>query len=191
MLAKAYIPSRSIAAGALIWSIAATCQAAVHNPAGLYVCRLFVGIGEALFGQAVALYFSYWYKRTELAKRVGLFIACGALAGAFAGLISFGVSHINHPALEKWRILFLIEGLPSLLLAIVVLLFLPSRPETSRYLNENERTLQCTRLNAESLGDHNTGLDWTAVRRGFTSKRTWIAAIMYSCMNLGLSSVSR
>jgi hypothetical protein len=53
MLAKAYIPSRSIAAGALIWSIAATCQATVKNPAGLYVCRLFVGIGEALFGQAM------------------------------------------------------------------------------------------------------------------------------------------
>jgi hypothetical protein len=46
MLAKAYLPSRTIAAGALIWSIAATCQAAAYNPAGLYVCRLFVGVGE-------------------------------------------------------------------------------------------------------------------------------------------------
>lgn len=54
-------PSISISAGALIWSIAATCQAAAFNPAGLYVCRLFVGIGEAMFGQAMALHLSFWW----------------------------------------------------------------------------------------------------------------------------------
>ena len=48
LLAKAILPSTSIAAGALIWSTAATCQAAALNPAGLYVSRLFVGIGEGL-----------------------------------------------------------------------------------------------------------------------------------------------
>ncbi len=58
LLAKAILPSTSIAIGALIWSIAATCQATTLNPAGLYVCRLFVGVGEAGFGQAIVLYFT-------------------------------------------------------------------------------------------------------------------------------------
>ena len=48
LLAKAILPSTSIACGALIWSIAATCQAAAKNPAGLFVCRLFVGVGEGV-----------------------------------------------------------------------------------------------------------------------------------------------
>lgn len=60
LLAKQFLPSTTIACGALIWSCAATCQAAVTNPAGLYVCRLFVGVGEAMFGQAMALYFTMW-----------------------------------------------------------------------------------------------------------------------------------
>lgn len=68
LLAKAWLPSTSIATGALVWSIAATCQAATHNPAGLYVCRLFVGVGEAMFGQAMALYFTFWYRKSEIAK---------------------------------------------------------------------------------------------------------------------------
>lgn len=68
LLAKAWLPSTSIALGALIWSIAATGQAAVKNPAGLYTCRLFVGVGEALFGQAMALYFTVWYRKSEIAK---------------------------------------------------------------------------------------------------------------------------
>lgn len=50
LLAKAINPSYSIAAGALIWSISATCQAAAFNRAGLFVCRLGVGVGEAMFG---------------------------------------------------------------------------------------------------------------------------------------------
>lgn len=45
LLAKAILPSTSIAAGALIWSIAATAQAGTKAPAGVYVCRLFVGLG--------------------------------------------------------------------------------------------------------------------------------------------------
>jgi MFS family permease len=55
LLAKHVNPSRSIACGAMIWSIAAACMAATKNPAGVYVCRLFIGVGEALFGQACAL----------------------------------------------------------------------------------------------------------------------------------------
>lgn len=69
-------PSTSISIGALIWALGASCQAAVQNPAGLYVCRLFVGVGEAMFGQSMALYLAMWYSKTELAKRVGLFSTC-------------------------------------------------------------------------------------------------------------------
>ena len=91
LLAKAVDPSISISIGALIWAVAASSQAGVQNPAGyvrlslvrprrkhahppgtvgsLYVCRLFVGVGEAMFGQAIALYFSYWYTKSEISKR--------------------------------------------------------------------------------------------------------------------------
>ncbi|KAL8291700.1 hypothetical protein RQP46_001958 [Phenoliferia psychrophenolica] len=190
LLAKAIQPSTSIAMGALIWSVAATCQAAAFNTAGLYVARLFVGVGEALFGQAMALYFTYWYLPNEVAKRIGLFIAAGSLSGAFGGLISFGVSSIKHSSIIKWKILFLIEGLPSFFLAVVVFFCLPSRPQTSKYISEDERTLALTRLNRNSLGEGHTGIDWNGVKRAFVDWKTYVVAVAYSCMNLGLGSVS-
>ncbi|WVR06040.1 hypothetical protein IAU60_003068 [Kwoniella sp. DSM 27419] len=189
LLAKQFVPSRSIACGALIWSIAATCQAAAFSKGGLYVCRLFVGIGEAMFGQAMALHLSYWYTKRDLAKRVGLFISAGALSGAFGGLISFGVSSIKHSSIPQWRILFLIEGCPSVLLAICVFLFMPTRPETSRYLNESERTLCLTRLNAESNVETTMGIEWGGVRRCLLDWKTYVISLAYSCMNLNLGSV--
>lgn len=156
----------------------------------VYVCRLFVGVGEAMFGQAVALYFSYWYTKSEISKRVALFIGAGALAGAFGGLIAYGVARIHHPKIEAWRVLFLIEGCPSVLLAICVFIFLPSRPQSSKYLNENERTLAITRLNADSLNEGDNGIDWNGVKRAFLDWKTYMIAIAYSCMNLTLGSVS-
>jgi MFS family permease len=151
-----------------------------------------------MFGQSMTLYFSIWYLKGEIAKRVSLFIGAGVVAGSLGGLIAFGVSSINHSSIDKWRvspsvtclpiiltflpvvqILFLIEGLPSLVLAIVVFLFLPSRPQVSRYLNEDERTVCITRLNRENNHEVNAGIDWRGVRRAFTDWKVYVLAVMY------------
>ncbi|KAF7340529.1 Major facilitator superfamily domain-containing protein [Mycena sanguinolenta] len=207
LLAKAILPSTSISLGALIWSIAATGQAAAFSPGALYVCRLFVGVGEALFGQAMALYFTYWYlpqralqaHRPVYQRRIGCWrvgisllnlLTHVDLSPRFGGLISFGVSSIKHSKIIQWRILFLIEGLPSFVLAVVVFLFLPSRPQTTRYLTEDERTLALTRLNRKNLGEGHTGVDWRAVRRALMDWKTYVVSVIYSCMNLGLGSVT-
>lgn len=92
--------------------------------------------------------------------------------------------------IDKWRILFLIEGCPSVVLAICVFLFLPSRPDKSKYLNEDERTLALTRLNEDSSREGHNGIDWKAVRRAFASPTTYTVAVMYSCMNLGESCLT-
>lgn len=127
---------------------------------------MFIGIGEAGFGQAVPFYFAYFYRKNELAKRVGLYVTCGALAGAFGGLISFGVSHINS-SIAQWRLLFLIEGLPGLVIALLAFLMLPGRPEKTRWFSSDERTLALTRLNADSLGAEGNHIDWKAVIHAF------------------------
>lgn len=72
----------SIALGTLIWSVACSAQAGAHNFGGLVATRLFIGIGEAMFTCSVAMYYGMWYKRTEIAARVSLFIGSGTLAGA-------------------------------------------------------------------------------------------------------------
>lgn len=95
------------------------------------MCRLFIGLGEAGFGAAVPLYYGLWYRREEIAVRISLYCGAGSLAGAFGGLIAYGVSFI-HSKIATWRILFLIEGLPTILLAAIIFFCLPSTPEKSR-----------------------------------------------------------
>ncbi|WWC90918.1 uncharacterized protein L201_005856 [Kwoniella dendrophila CBS 6074] len=189
LLSKAFPPNYALGAGCLIWAIAASCMAGCHNYASIIVCRLFIGLGESIFGQAVVLHYSLWYKKNEIATRLAAFIGAGVLAGAFGGLIAYGVSHIKSH-IETWRILFLIEGLPSVLLGISVVLFLPGRPEHSRFLTESERQLELLRLRSQNLDEGDTGIDWNGVKRAFTDWKSYVITFIYSCMQLTLSSIS-
>lgn len=78
-----------------------------------------------------------------------------------------------------------------MLLAIFVFFCLPSRPDRSKYLSEDERTVQLTRLNRDSsLDTKGLGIDWAAVKHAALDWRTYVMAVMYSAMNLGLGSTS-
>lgn len=101
-------------------------------------------------------------------------------------MISFGVTSITNSSIAQWRILFLIEGVPSFFLAFVVFFCLPTRPSTTTYLNEEERLLAITRLNRDSSYEPNFGIDLSGVKRAFCDWKTYVIAIMYSAMNCGL-----
>ncbi|ORY27004.1 MFS general substrate transporter [Naematelia encephala] len=189
LLSKMVPPNYALGAGCLIWAVAASCMASCQSYAGIIVCRLFIGVGESIFGQAVVLHYSLWYKKNEIATRLAAFIGAGVLAGAFGGLIAYGVSHIKSH-IETWRILFLIEGCPSVVLGICVCLFLPSRPDRSKYLTETERELEFLRLRSQNLDEGNNGIDWNGVKRGFTDWKSYVVTFIYSCMQLSLSSLS-
>ena len=92
-----------------------------------------------------------------------------AVAGAFGGLIAFGVQHI-HTSLQNWRILFIIEvstnldnrslilnnnlqGIPPILLGILTIFLLPDRPESTSFFNERERAIAIDRMNRSTSGD--------------------------------------
>jgi MFS family permease len=192
IMAKVLMPSTALAIAALIWGIASALQAAAFNFSGIIVCRVFIGIGEAGFGPTVPFYYSIWYKRDEIAMRNAFFIGCGALAGAFGGLLAYGVSFASGSSIgATWRILFLIEGLPTLVLALLIFLFLPSRPESSKYLTAEERALATARLdNNQSDGAHTREFQWSGFRRAVTDYKIYLCGIIYLGVNLTLGSIS-
>ena len=67
-------------------------MAASQGVGGVIACRLLIGFGEAMFGQVTSFYYSLWYTKQELAKRLAIFIGTGVVAGAFSGLIAVRIS---------------------------------------------------------------------------------------------------
>lgn len=76
-------------------------------------------------------YMSTLYPKHTAGLRFGLFAGTYSVAGAFAGLIAYGIFQIKHSALHNWQWLFIIEGVLSLVFAILTITLLPARLETA------------------------------------------------------------
>lgn len=83
-------------------------------------------------------YLATFYPRFDLAYRIALFYGSYAIAGAFGGLIAWGVFHI-HGSLYSWQYLFIIEGSITLLIAIITPFWLVAEPKKAWFLKEHER----------------------------------------------------
>ena len=78
--------------------------------------------------------------------RMAYWFGFAAVAGAFGGLIAFGIQHA-HAAVANWKLLFIVEGLPTILIGLLSMLILPNRPEETSMFNEEERELALERAN--------------------------------------------
>lgn len=114
-------------------------------------CRFFLGVTEAGLGLGVIYYLSFFYMRDELGFRIGLQLACAPLASTFAGALAFGITS-GHSALANWRLLFIVEGLPSVVAGAVTWFFLPDSPLTARFLTEEEKAVVLAR-GVRQVGD--------------------------------------
>lgn len=121
--------------------------------------RVFLGIVEAMYGPGVPLYLSYFYPREKLGFRTGIFLSGSALANAYGGALAYGISQARSPVVAPWQILFIVEGVPTCLLAILAYFWFPSSPndETFRikFLTPREREI-CIHLSQQQPGDRNS-----------------------------------
>jgi MFS family permease len=90
---------------------------------------------------------SCWYKRSEAQKRFSFFFSSTTLAGAFGGLLAYGIGQMNGiRGYKGWRWLFILEGLLTIVLAVISFWTLPDFPETVSWLSEEERNFLKAKL---------------------------------------------
>jgi MFS family permease len=144
ILWKVFPPHRYVATVVFLWGLIATLQAVTQTWAAMMVCRFFLGVAECGFGPGIPLFLSFFYPRHEIGLRIGIFLSGAALASAYGGALACALSHITS-GIAPWRLLFILEGVPSCLLAIVVWFFLPDSPSKCRFLNEEETKVAVAR----------------------------------------------
>ncbi|KAG6830028.1 hypothetical protein H0H87_009491 [Tephrocybe sp. NHM501043] len=121
--------------------------------------------------------------------RMAYWFGFAAVAGAFGGLLAFGVQHIES-SVANWRLLFIIEGIPAVLLGVLTLFFLPNRPESTTYLTERERALAVERMNRATSGDTGAVINRAHVVLAFKDWRIYVAGVIYFGLNCALASIS-
>jgi ACS family 4-hydroxyphenylacetate permease-like MFS transporter len=127
----------------ITWGIASTATMFATSPASLYLIRFLVGVAEAGFLPGVLLYLTYWFPQSHRARANAVFMIAMPVTIAFGASISGLILQWGDGLLGMagWRWLFLVEGIPSVVLGIVAAFYLTSRPSDARWLSESEKSV--------------------------------------------------
>ena len=159
------------------WGLVATLQAATVNWQGMMACRFFMGLTEAGYGPGIPYLLSFFYLRHEVGLRIGIFFSAAPLANTFAGALAYGITS-GRPAIASWRLLFLVEGLPTICMAPVAFLCLPDTPESARYLTAEEKVVARARgVRQAGEGSRIGSVNWKDIRLALGDLKAWITAV--------------
>lgn len=141
--------------------------------------RALLGITEAAFGPGVPFYLSLFYKREELAFRNGLFISAAPLASSFASSLAWLIIKLSSDGpIAPWRTLFLIEGFPSVIVAVFAWMLIPDSPGTARFLTPRLKKVAELRLGPSKIDIHEQKpFDWREVRKALIDPKSYLMAV--------------
>ncbi|KAJ7693332.1 major facilitator superfamily domain-containing protein [Mycena rosella] len=131
LLGKISRPATYICGAMAVWGVVSAATGAVHSFAGLLLCRFFLGFVEAVFFPGALHYLSMFYSRRQYTLRLG---------NAFGGLFAVAILKADgQHGVEGWRWLFIVEGVATVGIALILMLFMPNSPATVPGLSVPER----------------------------------------------------
>ncbi|KAI0260071.1 MFS general substrate transporter [Gloeopeniophorella convolvens] len=132
-------PSRWLPCITIVWGTVMTLMGLVKNYPQLIGVRVCLGVAEAGLFPGVVYYLSLWYPRAMLQFRVGIFFGAASLAGAFSGLLAFGISFMSGTAgLLGWSWIFILEGIATVIVGVIALFVMVDFPDTAKFLTPEE-----------------------------------------------------
>jgi ACS family tartrate transporter-like MFS transporter len=171
------------------WGVVAMAMIAVRGAASFFALRFILGLAEAGFFPGVILYLTFWFPAREQARAVALFMTATALAGVVAGPISGALLSLHGlAALSGWQWLFILEGLPAVILGVMVFLCLPDGPNDAIWLGVEERAALLSRLERErGRGTQKRSCSFV---EAISNSTVWILSLVYFAIVFGLYGVT-
>ncbi|SDV49855.1 MFS transporter [Chitinasiproducens palmae] len=169
----------------ILWGLTSASMLFVRNEHMFYGLRFLLGVFEAGFAPGMIFYLTYWYSGAKMARVMAVVMCAGPIGGIVGGPMStwimtaFAGSH----GLAGWQWMFLIEGLPCVVLGVLALRYLDDRPQTARWLDAQEKQVLAEVLTPPS-GGHGS------FRQVAKDVRVYVMAVAYFCQICGLYAVS-
>jgi len=161
------------------WGIVGCAMAAIQGPWSFYALRFLLGLAEAGFAPGVLLYMTYWFPKKERGKAVAGFMLATVLSSVVGAPLSGYLLSSTHGwhGLSGWQWMFILEGVPAIIMGVVTLFYLVDRPEQGKWLDHDERHWLTSTLAAEQA--HNAPHAQHEFREIFRDKRMWILTLIY------------
>lgn len=168
----------------VFWGLVSMAFVFIKSPIGFYVMRFLLGAAEAGFFPGVLLYLTYWFPARERARTIAMFAIGGIVAGVVGSPISGAILGLDGLAgLPGWKWLFLLEGLPAVVMGFSLLFLLPDRPVKARWLSAAARAYIQARVDAEVAPA--PGPTRGHLVNVLADGRVWLLCLLYLLLNIG------
>lgn len=173
----------------VLWGAVTIATSLVSSATGLYIARFLLGVAEAGFFPGVILYLTYWFPASRRGRITSVFIMAGIFAGIVSGpLAGWIMTHFHGWAgLRDWQALFVLEGIPAVLLGLFAWFWLDDSPKQVSWLSEREKAIVQAQLSREqpaAAGSHGTFLPL------LRDPRVLLAGLVFFCIYSGTNTVA-
>jgi len=171
----------------ITWGAISAAMMFVTTPTMFYVLRFLLGTAEAGFFPGIILYLTYWFPANRRGRTTTYFMTAVALSGVIGGPLSGWVMQAfdGHNGWAGWQWMFLIEGIPSILVGLWVIAYLDDRIAHAKWLTSEEKALLQRNIAGEDA--HKEDL---SIARVLSSPRVWLMSGIYFSFVMGLYGVS-
>ncbi|MEO9147152.1 MAG: MFS transporter [Ginsengibacter sp.] len=180
---------RWIARIMVTWGLVAIGMAFIKTPNQLYGMRLLLGTAEAGFTPGIIYYLSQWFPSNSRAKAMSYFYIAAALASVIGLPLSGALLELHGiMGFAGWRWLYLIEGIPALLLGFVVLKYLPDNIQSAKWLLADQKKWLIEKISSESkLSSGKKEAKWNHI---FLDKKVWLLSLFWLLQAFGTIGVT-
>jgi len=169
------------------WGLISVAMMFVRTPATFCVLRFFLGVAEAGFFPGIVYYLSLWYPLRQRARAIAGFMTAIPVTGLIGGPLSGALLGLDgYSGLKGWQWLFLLEGLPAIILGIVAGFYLTDRPELASWLRADEREwliLELTRERQAGPAQH-------LILEALTNGTVWLLGMIFLLVAAGFYGYS-
>jgi MFS family permease len=170
--------AKYLAINTFFWGAVVALTAACVNYGGLLAVRFLLGVAEATITPAFMFITTTWYTRDEIPFRTGIWFSGNSIGGLVAGLLAYGLGHIEHP-LHPWMWMFIVLGVATFLWGFVMLAFLPDDISNAKFLTPEEREFMTNRVIIAGTGStEKTSWRWDQTRECLMDPKTWLIFAM-------------
>jgi len=161
----------------ITWGVISCLMVFIRGPLSFYAMRFLLGAAEAGFFPGIILYMKRWFPAKARARAVAWFMTANPLAGVVGSPISGTLLNLHGASLSGWQWMFLIEGLPAMILGAVVFWTLADKPEEATFLTTDERSWLLGELKLEQ--QQSSEISASSIGRVIFSGRIWMLSLVY------------
>ena len=159
------------------WGALAMLTGFIHTASQFYWVRFLLGAAEAGFFPGIVIYLSHWFRYEDRAKAVAFFMAAIPIANIIGSPISGLILGIHWLGMAGWRWLFILEGIPAIVMGIVTLFYLTDWPHQAKWLPDDERNWITSELEKEKRAIRETAP--LRILQAFRHKEVILLAVAY------------